>query len=79
MNPRSFLFVPGDSEKKLARARDTGADALILDLEDSVAPARKALARDMVATAILTRIAPVTEQIILSFIAERVLGQPKSY
>lgn len=49
---RSFLFVPGDSEKKMARARDAGADALILDLEDSVAPARKALARDMVAVAL---------------------------
>ena len=33
---RSFLFVPADSEKKLAKARDAGADALILDLEDSV-------------------------------------------
>ncbi len=52
MTPRSFLFVPGDSEKKLVRARDAGADALILDLEDSVAPARKIRARDMVATAL---------------------------
>ncbi len=42
---RSLLFVPADSERKLARAADTGADALILDLEDSVLPARKALAR----------------------------------
>ncbi len=33
---RSFLFVPGDSERKLAKARDAGADALIIDLEDSV-------------------------------------------
>lgn len=49
MSLRSFLFVPGDSEKKLVRGKDRGADALILDLEDSVAPARKALARDMVA------------------------------
>lgn len=49
MSLRSFLFVPGDSEKKLVRGKDSGADALILDLEDSVAPARKALARDMVA------------------------------
>ena len=49
MTLRSFLFVPGDSEKKLARGAGSGADALILDLEDSVAPARKALARDMVA------------------------------
>lgn len=48
MSLRSFLFVPGDSEKKLAKGAGSGADALILDLEDSVAPSRKALARDMV-------------------------------
>lgn len=48
MTLRSFLFVPGDSEKKLARGGDSGADALILDLEDSVAPVRKPLAREMV-------------------------------
>lgn len=48
MNLRSWLFVPGDSEKKLAKGAETGADALILDLEDSVAPARKPIARDMV-------------------------------
>ena len=45
---RSFLFLPADSEKKLAKGLNSGADALILDLEDSVAPPRKALARDMV-------------------------------
>jgi citrate lyase subunit beta / citryl-CoA lyase len=44
---RSFLFVPGDSERKQSKAMDTGADALILDLEDSVAPSRKAAAREM--------------------------------
>jgi citrate lyase subunit beta / citryl-CoA lyase len=49
MSPRSFLFVPGDSDKKLARGGGSGADALILDLEDSVAPDRKAVARGMVA------------------------------
>src|SRR5260370_21536244 len=32
---RSLLFVPGDSERKLAKAEDTAADALILDLDDS--------------------------------------------
>ena len=47
---RSFLFVPGDSERKLAKGLQSGADALILDLEDSVAPARKPLARDAVAS-----------------------------
>jgi citrate lyase subunit beta/citryl-CoA lyase len=42
------LFVPGDSEHKFAKASGIGADALILDLEDAVAPPRKALAREMV-------------------------------
>ena len=49
MTIRSFLFVPGDSERKLARGLASGADALILDLEDAVAPARKPVAREMVA------------------------------
>jgi citrate lyase subunit beta / citryl-CoA lyase len=42
---RSYLFVPADSERKLARAPQSGADALILDLEDSVVPANRELAR----------------------------------
>ncbi|MGO4852283.1 HpcH/HpaI aldolase/citrate lyase family protein [Phaeovulum sp. W22_SRMD_FR3] len=46
---RSFLFVPGDSERKFAKARAGDADALILDLEDSVAAAEKETARAMVA------------------------------
>jgi citrate lyase subunit beta/citryl-CoA lyase len=46
---RSLLFVPGDSERKFAKASDCGADALILDLEDAVAPAQKSLARKLVA------------------------------
>ncbi|MCA1653458.1 MAG: CoA ester lyase, partial [Sphingomonadales bacterium] len=44
--PRSWLFVPADSEKKIARAIASEADAIIFDLEDSVAPDRKAAARD---------------------------------
>ncbi len=44
-----MLFVPGDSERKFAKASGIGADALILDLEDSVAAPMKARARDMVA------------------------------
>ena len=46
---RSWLFIPGDSEKKLAKADSTGADALIFDLEDSVAPEHKTRGRDLVA------------------------------
>jgi citrate lyase subunit beta/citryl-CoA lyase len=45
---RSLLFVPGDSERKLRKAEISGADALILDLEDSVAPARTNAARGLV-------------------------------
>lgn len=45
---RSLLFVPADSEKKLAKAHEVAADALILDLEDSVAPQNRAKARGMV-------------------------------
>ena len=42
---RSLLFVPADSERKIAKAREGDADALILDLEDSVAPDAKGSAR----------------------------------
>lgn len=45
---RTFLFVPGDSTRKFESARKTAADALILDLEDSVAPDQKAGARGIV-------------------------------
>jgi citrate lyase subunit beta/citryl-CoA lyase len=45
---RSFLFVPGDSERKLAKAGDCGADALIVDLEDSVDAANRSIARQKV-------------------------------
>jgi citrate lyase subunit beta/citryl-CoA lyase len=64
---RSLLFVPADSEKKLAKSRSSPADALILDLEDSVAaenrPAARArvkeFLRDRHAQAIWVRINPV--------------------
>ena len=44
---RSLLFVPADSEKKLAKAKSSPADALILDLEDSVAPENRIKARGL--------------------------------
>lgn len=64
---RSLLFVPADSEKKLAKARSSPADALILDLEDSVAadsrPAARALVKEFMqdahAQAIWVRINPL--------------------
>ena len=43
--PRSWLFVPADSEKKVAKALESEADAIIFDLEDSVVPDRKKDAR----------------------------------
>jgi citrate lyase subunit beta/citryl-CoA lyase len=46
---RSLLFVPGDRPDRFAKAAASGADALILDLEDSVAPERKADARAAIA------------------------------
>lgn len=49
MKLRSLLFVPGDSDKKFARACQSGADVLILDLEDAVAPGMKDAARGLVA------------------------------
>lgn len=45
--PRSWLFVPADSEKKIAKAIYSEADAIIFDLEDSVASAQKAAARQI--------------------------------
>jgi len=46
---RSFLFVPGNKESMLDKASNAGADALILDLEDSVPPDEKTAARALVA------------------------------
>lgn len=45
--PRSWLFVPADSNKKMMKALECGADAIIFDLEDSVAPAQKSIAREL--------------------------------
>ena len=45
--PRSWLFVPADSERKITKALDSEADAIIFDLEDSIAPAMKPVARDL--------------------------------
>ncbi|WP_340316814.1 HpcH/HpaI aldolase/citrate lyase family protein [Rhizorhabdus argentea] len=52
---RSFLFIPGDSEKKLGKVDGVAADAFIFDLEDAVAVARKPAAREMVPAFIADR------------------------
>jgi citrate lyase subunit beta/citryl-CoA lyase len=49
---RSYLFAPGDNERLLGKVFDAGADAVVLDLEDAVAPERKAEARQIVSSAL---------------------------
>lgn len=62
MNPRCYLFVPGDSARKQEKSLESGADALILDLEDSVAPEGKQAARETVA-AFLARPVPMARYV----------------
>jgi len=52
---RSWLFAPGDSEKKMGKASDSGADIALLDLEDSVMPENKPAARERVRAFIASR------------------------
>jgi citrate lyase subunit beta/citryl-CoA lyase len=83
---RSMLFVPADSERKLARGLDSGADALILDLEDSVAasnrPTARRLAREFSEAhgpdRILryVRINPLASGVALDDLAATVAGRP---
>lgn len=56
--PRAYLFVPADRPERYAKARAAGADAVIVDLEDAVAPPAKGPARDALANA-LDESAPV--------------------
>jgi citrate lyase subunit beta/citryl-CoA lyase len=83
---RSFLFVPADSERKLARGLESGADALILDLEDSVAAANRPIARrqarefldahgpDQIARYV--RVNPLNSGLALDDLAATVAGRP---
>ncbi|MDT7838094.1 HpcH/HpaI aldolase/citrate lyase family protein [Aquabacterium sp. OR-4] len=50
MHPRSYLFVPADRPERFDKALAAGAEAVIIDLEDAVAPAAKAAARAALAT-----------------------------
>ncbi len=52
---RSYLFAPGHNQKLLRRVFESGADAVILDLEDAVPPAAKQRAREMVAEVLARR------------------------
>ncbi|MBV9552954.1 MAG: CoA ester lyase [Alphaproteobacteria bacterium] len=83
---RPFLFVPADSERKLARGLDSGADALILDLEDSVAAANRPTARklargfldahDSSRIARYVRVNPLASGLALDDLAATVAGKP---
>jgi citrate lyase subunit beta/citryl-CoA lyase len=55
VSTRSYLFVPGDQTSKLQHALTSGADAVIADLEDAVAPSAKANARRIVADWLATQ------------------------
>ncbi len=84
---RSLLFVPADSEKKLAKSRSSLADALILDLEDSVAaknrPAARALVREFLqdkhAQAIWVRINPLGSDDFIRDIEAVTASKPAGY
>lgn len=60
---RSMLFVPGDSERKQSRALASDADALILDLEDSVSPSQLPMARSRVRELLRARQEDETQQL----------------
>jgi len=87
MNFRSYLFVPGDSPRKLERAAAGGADALIVDLEDSVAAERKAEARpavaaflrDAVPMARLVRVNALDTGLTDRDVAETAAARPDAY
>jgi citrate lyase subunit beta/citryl-CoA lyase len=86
MPMRSLLFVPADSERKLARGLESGADALILDLEDSVAAANQPTARKLAREFLeahgpdrirrYVRINPLQSGLALDDLAATVAGRP---
>jgi len=86
MPMRSLLFVPADSERKLARGLESGADALILDLEDSVAAANRGVARTQAREFLAAygperirryvRINPLGSGLALDDLAATVAGRP---
>ena len=86
MPMRSMLFVPADSERKLARGLESGADALILDLEDSVAAVNRPTARRLARQFLdahgpervlrYVRINPLASGLALDDLAATVGGRP---
>jgi len=59
LSPRSYLFVPADRPERFAKALASGADAVIIDLEDAVAPAAKDAARAALVAWLAAAPAPV--------------------
>lgn len=84
MTLRSLLFVPGDRPDRMAKAAASGADALILDLEDSVTPANKATGRTAVAQflaaprslPVFVRVNPIDSGLIADDLAAVLAGAP---
>lgn len=85
--PKSFLFVPGDSERKMAKAGSSAAQALVLDLEDAVAAERLDAARQIVREYLLAhrdrskqqvwvRVNPIDSEKALADLAAIVAGAP---
>jgi citrate lyase subunit beta / citryl-CoA lyase len=62
---RSLLFVPADSVRKLDKATSSGADALIIDLEDSIALDGKAQARESAAAFLKAAMASATRPYLM--------------
>jgi len=80
---RSLLFAPGDSDRKATRALVSGADGVILDLEDSVAPSAKNLGRALTAALlrgasrpVIVRVNPRGTPWYLADLAACVPGRP---
>jgi citrate lyase subunit beta/citryl-CoA lyase len=84
---RSLLFVPADSEKKLAKSKSSPADALILDLEDSVAAENRPKARELVreflkdshAQSVWVRINPLGSEDFIRDIEAVTASKPAGY
>ena len=73
--PRTYLFVPGDRPERFAKALASGADAVVLDLEDAVLPAAKAAARRAVAEFLhTTQGSDVAQRLVLRVNAEDTPG-----
>src|SRR5712691_1945095 len=83
---RSLLFVPADSERKLARGLESGAGALILDLEDSVAASNRSVARVQAREFLVAhgpdrirryvRVNPLASGLALDDLAATIAGRP---